>query len=266
MNRLLLFCVAFLLLFAKAKGDHLIIDGRSVYFDGISPLEQYHDIKNLTKKLIGFDGLSCYDCGCIKFDAEWEIINETLYLTNIYSCSGNPALKADLKTLFEQNIINGKVPANWFTGDLWIPAGKSLSALGATVFYNAESRITIVKGKIIATKDFSYPHAQELIYINQYSNDALAKFIYSHINWEKLPPLNGQVKKFLLSFETGISGSPENVKLIRESAENTAFKEEAKRVIGSIPLGAYYKHGQIFKQTYTMPFTFSEELRKKYSQ
>ncbi len=70
MNRLLLFCVAFLLLFAKAKGDHLIIDGRSVYFDGISPLEQYHDIKNLTKKLIGFDGLSCYDCGCIKFDAE----------------------------------------------------------------------------------------------------------------------------------------------------------------------------------------------------
>lgn len=270
MNRPLLLVAFICLLFMKAKADIIIIDGKTFNLNSESPLNQYPFVKSIKERLISYR-TTAYDDPCDSYNAEWSIIKNELYLTNIYSCNDTKLqYKTNLKSVFEDNssisIENGKVKASWFTGDIWLPQGQQIGHYDMMIsFYQTEKRISISKGELMDIKDFNYPHAQELIYINQNTNDAMSKFIYSHINWSKLPPLNGQVKKIPISFETGISGSPENIKLIRESAENMAFKEEAKRVIGLIPLGAYYKHGQIFKQYWTMPFTFSEELRQKYS-
>lgn len=245
-----------------------MVKGTSYHLNSESPLEKYPLIKSLKSTLSDYK-TTAYDDFCGDFNAAWQIIGDQLYLTNIYSCNisfpRTPPLSADLKSLFT-NVTNGKVSAHWFTGDLWIPKGGSILSRGSFVVYPAETRITVVNGKVTATKDFNYPLSNQLIYLSENgSNDALIKFIYSHIDWNKLPALNKQTKRVAVSFEPGLSGKPENIKLIRENPGDALFNEETKRVFSLIPMGAYYRNGVLFKQPYTMLITFSEELRQKYS-
>jgi hypothetical protein len=267
MNRLLTFWIALLLLFSfKAKSDIIIINGTTFNLNNESPLDQYSFVQILKSTLVSYNTTS-YDDPCKDYNAEWRIINGQLYLANIYSCNTSKTmLKANLKSLFNNDVVDDKVKANWFTGNLWVATGKHIHTLDMMVpIYDAETRITIVNGVVTETKVFSYPHPQELIYLNTHTSDVMAKFIYSHIDWNKLPALNKQKKKVIVIFETGPSGKPENIKLIRESPNDAAFNNETKRVISTVPMGTYYRNGVLFKQTYTMPVNFTEELRQKYS-
>lgn len=72
--------------------------------------------------------------------AEWSIIEDEIYLTNIFSCQYyQDSIKSDLKTLFGDKCKNGRVKADWITGDFTVPKGKILQRiLFGSHFYEFE--------------------------------------------------------------------------------------------------------------------------------
>jgi len=262
MNRILILSLALISFFAtKAKCDRFIFNGDTSYIDSKSPLEQYPGIAALQLKLTGF-GATCFDCNCFKYNAEWSIINNELYLTNIYGCpGGNQNLKADINSLF--NVPDGKVKAVWVTDSLWVPKGKPFAHFDMMVsLYKTETFISVINGKIALIKEYNYPDAEESVYAK--NDAALRNFIYSNINWDKIPNLKGEIKRVFISTLTGTSGKPESIEILRGPDEEI-YRNEAIRVISMMPWSIFYRHGKVYNENWTFAVVFSEESRKKYA-
>ena len=88
--------------------------------------------------------------------ATWEIIDNTLYLTNIdsYICPRleGECQRATLELSFGEKCIDSKVKADWFTGNLPIPDGKILKQKNVIgIAYEREIVIKIESGNLITT-------------------------------------------------------------------------------------------------------------------
>lgn len=88
--------------------------------------------------------------------ATWEVKDSYLYLIEIDSwiCeppfSGN-CMKVDLKELFGEKYQNGRVKADWFSGDLRMPEGKMLQYvhMGYVSLYERDTIVTVKSGEIM---------------------------------------------------------------------------------------------------------------------
>ena len=92
-----------LFVFATAQmGDILIWKGdTSTIFS--NPLESRPDFDSLRKKLFGETEAPIHTACWRGYIAEWTIIRDELYLTNVYSCNYKKnKIKADLRKLFEK--------------------------------------------------------------------------------------------------------------------------------------------------------------------
>lgn len=124
------------------------------------PLEPY--IKKWKKfKKINYN-LTCTACrrGYI---AEWEILDDKLYLTNISGIKVfhvEPIVK--MSTLFPHS--KGNIFATWFTGTLWVPMGKMLQYVhsGYASVYERDLVIAVDKGLVVGQKTIENELPKEL--------------------------------------------------------------------------------------------------------
>ncbi len=265
MNRFIIFCISLFLFFAtKAKADIIIINGETFALTSESPLNQYPLVKNIKEKLISYR-TRAYDDPCDSYNAEWTLVNNELYLTNIYSCNDNKRqYKTDLTPLFNDGISkveNGTIKAVWFTGDIWITKGKQFyTSTYMMPIYAVESRVTVLNGKIRGIKEFVNPSVKDAVYNED--SDARTKFINDHINWSVIPSLKSGAKRVVIVFQPGISGKPENISLFKPN-DNKVLNDEAIRVISLLPWVAYYWHGEIIKKPVLISVLFSEDNRPR---
>lgn len=242
-----------------ALADRFIIKGDTIYTDDKSPLESYPDIASLRKQLKDYESELCFDCSTAPYQAEWTIANDHLFLTAIYSASTKKHLKADINKLFYVN--NNRVAANWVTQQIWIPQGQPVKWHDqVTPIYKAEQRLTIVTGKVVASKEFDYPTSRTLI--DEKDPKVASKTVCSLINWGKIPDMQDSVVKVVLTFTTGESGKPENVKIVRPTYPSI-YAEEAKKGFSLLAWPASYRHGEVLRESFGFPIVFSEEMRKK---
>ncbi|MEO8887473.1 MAG: hypothetical protein ABI367_15520 [Mucilaginibacter sp.] len=265
MNRLLILYIVFMLIFSfKAKSDIIIINGKTFPLTSESPLNKYPLVKTIKEKLVSYRTTS-YDDPCDSYNAEWTVVNNELYLINIYSCNDTKFQhKTDLTPLFNDGSVtvkNGMVKAVWFKGDIWAAQGKPIYTYTyMSPVYAAETRVVVLNGKVTGVKEFVYPFVKDAVY-NEDSN-ARTKFINDHINWLIIPNLKSGAKRINIVFQPGKLGKPENISLFKPS-DDKILNDEAIRVIGLMPWNAYYSHGQIIKQPILMSVLFSEDRRPK---
>ena len=87
--------------------------------------------------------------------ATWTIENDFLYLVNIdaWVCNRDSTgcKRADLASLFGKRYRNGKVKADWFSGDLRMPEGEMLEYvhLGYESVFEREIILTVDSGKLV---------------------------------------------------------------------------------------------------------------------
>jgi hypothetical protein len=241
--------------------DILIYNGDtlSIYSN---PLEQLDNIDSLREKLFG-DKESYWTTACYrKYQAEWTLIDNRLYLTAIYSCDYyRDKIKADLKTLFGEKFINGKVQADWVTAKILSPQGKQLYYVHSHYesLYEKEVVYEIVKGQLKGTKTFDNSKSKKSIYSE---DTTLLHFIYTNIDWKKLAKQDKPVKIFV-QFSGNEQGIIDSVKVMK--GFNETYDSEAIRVVKLIPeWDVFYRRGQYERRVWNLPIVFSEENRLKY--
>ena len=270
MKRNVLILFSFLLILPLSKSfatgqipDRLIYKGDTLSIFA-NPLEQLYDNDSLRPEFFGKTE-ACMSTACWRgYQAEWEIIENHLYLTGIYSCCySEDSIKADLKKLFGVALIDGKVKADWFTADIIAPQGKLLYYvhMGYGSLYEKELELQFKNGQLLGTKTYNNTKSKQSIYSQ--NSEKLNEFIYSNINWINLPKLDGQVIKVYVQFSANENGLIDSVEIMR--GYDAIFDKEACRVVKTIPeWDIYYRHEKHERMTWGLPIVFSEENKIKY--
>jgi len=245
----------------SAKADRFIFKGDTAITDDMSPLQSHPDIVNLREQLKDYGDDVCFDCKPAPFQAEWTIINDSLYLTSIYS-RNEKNLKADINKLF--HVTNGRVYAKWVTQEIWIPKGRPIGQRDMQEpVYKAEYRLMVVQGNITETKEFDAPPGRALI--DEHDPEVARKTLCRLIDWSKIPDMHDQTIKVFLTFTTSESSKPENIQIVGPPEESICA-QEAKRGFSQLRWPGIYRHGRFIRESFTIPIVFSEEVRKKCAQ
>ncbi|MCB2379476.1 hypothetical protein LGH70_17900 [Hymenobacter sp. BT635] len=228
-----------------------------------NPLEQLYSNDSLHPAFFGAKE-ACESTACWRgYQATWEISEDNLYLVGIYSCCYNDdKVSADLKNLFGEKCINGRVKADWFTGKIVSPQGKLLYYvhMGYGSLYEKEVELQFESGLLIDTKN--YDNSKSRISAFRTNPEKLKKFIYRNIDWNKIPnATNG--KSLLVSFSANRKGVIDSVDI--RMKDSSVYAKEAARVIKSIPRwDVLYRRGELLRMEWVVLISFSEENRKKY--
>lgn len=207
----------------------------------------------------------CWTTACGDgFRVMWEIVNNQLYLTDIYSCCYyQDSIKADLTSLFKGQMVDGKIKVDWVTGSFISLQGKRLlddHNMGTGGIYEHEVEFHFVKGKLMETKFYDNSKSRQSVYSRD--QEKLKEYIYSNINWDVLPKQDTLVR-VVIEFVANESGLIDEVKVVR--SYNMIYDREAVRVIKNIPeWDIYYNKGQAVRRRWFMPVVFSKENRERY--
>jgi hypothetical protein len=157
MRKLLIALVVLALLPAAALAtaqapDVIHYEGKR-YMLFTNPLESYFKEGERPKFHIGQGSISSGNWR--GYVGTWKIEDDTLYLVGLDSwiCKDlrpENCKRADLKEIFGEKFRNGKVKADWFTGDLRMPDGERLQYvhMGYGSVYERDIILSVAAGKI----------------------------------------------------------------------------------------------------------------------
>ena len=236
-------------------------DTLSIY---ANPLEELYTKKKPRPNFFGQKPY-CNSTACWRgYQAKWQIIDNKLYLTGIFSCCyKEDKTKANLARLFGKKFINGKVKADWVSGNIISPQGEELYYvhMGYNSLYEKELEFSFKQGQLIGTRMYDNSKSKQSIYSQD--NELLFNYIYTKINWADLPELGKKVVKIFVQFSANDKGIIDSTKILK--GYDSLFDNEAIRVVKSIPeWDIFYRHEKHERSNWTLPIVFSEDNRRKY--
>ena len=144
--------------------DYLIYNGDTLKIFS-NPLQDRESVLLLDTT---FHNKICMSSDCWRgYRATWVLENQKLYLVKIEDCC-NSSIIADLEVIFKEDHNQGKVFANWYSGDIIIPKGKLLYGehMGYSNVYEFENIIEIMNG--VQTKNRTVDNRRtDLKYMNR---------------------------------------------------------------------------------------------------
>ncbi|MET7259637.1 energy transducer TonB [Dyadobacter fermentans] len=251
--------------FATAQNpDRLIYKGDTLFIFA-NPLEELYKNDSIRPKFFAGQA-GCITTACWRgYVADWKIENDQLYLTGISSCCfRDDGVRANLKSLFGDKVIDGVVKVDWFSGNIIAPQGKMLHYvhLGYESIYERELEFHFEGGRLSTTKTYDNSKTRESIYSK--SPGKLQELIYSSISWDKLADTGEEEIRVFVSFSANENGVVDSVKVLR--GQNPDYNLEAIRVVKLIPeWDVFYRHGKHQRTSWMVPVIFSSSNRKKYS-
>jgi len=134
---------------------------------------------------------------------------------------------------------------------------------GYDSYYDKEIEFNIKNGDIVETRKYNYPFAK----ISPFRIDEkkLIKFIYSSINWDNIPKIEGKGLRVLVRFSANERGLIDSINVVKMKNENFIFVNEAIRVVKLIPeWDVFYRRGKHIRIPWTFPVIFNKVNREKY--
>ena len=194
----------------------------------------------------------------------WEIIDKQLYLIGIYSCCYHEdSIKADLTSLFKEQVIDGKIRADWVTGNFISHQGEILiyeNAMSAGGTYEYEVEFQFEKGKLVSTQLFDNRQSKKSVYSQDQRK--LQEYINSNINWKNLPQNDSSIR-IHVKFSANEKGIIDDVEVVR--GYNEIYDQEAVRVVKTIPeWDIYFQKGEHLRMSWHIQIIFSKKKREEY--
>ena len=231
----------------------------------IDLLYLHHDIDSLRSKIFGEKRAGINTSWGSDYIADWTIIENEIYLTNIFSIDySNDSIKSDLEAVFGSEYENGKVKATWISEPLLIFKGKLIHYLDRGYeFYETELVLTFKNGTLINQKRYDNSKTYKSIFSE--NQDSLMNFIYSNINWKKVPYIKNEDEKVAINITSGETSKSASATIIRGS-DKEILNQEALRVVNLIPeWNVYYRRGEFYKIRWLVTVTFDEQKRMKFA-
>lgn len=248
---------------ATGQAGDILIWNNKKYSLFSNPLESYPQFDQIRGKLFGGKSGEV-STACVRgYIAEWKIIDDYLYLVNIYDC-GNFETKADLNLLFPNKTLNGIIKADWVNEILLVPDGKCIyyGNIGYSAIYETESELTIKNGKLIEKKVYDNSGSHTSIFTQK--PDSLIRFIDYNINWSIIPDTIKKPIRITFVLSTTDTNRPE-IRMLQGSGIKL-YDDEAQRVVSQIPdWDVYFQRGKVFKIYWSLPVIFSNEKKIKYT-
>jgi hypothetical protein len=236
------------------KGDTLTMlsEPLEIYLRNNEPRQKFHpSLENGCSTALwkGYVGL-------------WRIQNGKLLLVDIYVCGDRTqSIKG---TIFKNQ--NGEIPADWFTGDLFIEKGKMIryNHSGYDRYYETEIVATVSEGSIQTEKEYKNGVRPD---DKRFSSDInkIVEEIHRRINWDKLPRLSNDKRVFAnLKLDNGKLVTVDSI-IDKQNIEDV-YKMEVKRVISDFPdVQVFYSRGQPLGEGYYGAIIFSRQNKRRYA-
>ena len=211
---------------------------------------------------------------CRFYIAEWIIINDKIYLNNIYACHDNK-VKVDLKKIFGKELKDNLLFGDWITNKLNVPKGECIEYvhLGYNSIYETETILDLNKGVLVDSKSYNnYISKESKFSIDPNPNNYL-DFIYTQVDWKKIPDLKNNHIQVFIGIQPNKDGKIDsilsNYTYMLDSNgvitdRNNLFIKEAIRIAELVPdWSVVYQRGLIFISGFSI--VFNKNNRKKYA-
>lgn len=130
-------------------------------------------------------------------------------------------------------------------------------------FFDKEIEFDIINGNVVEIRKHDYSLAKVSPF--RINEKKLIDFIYSNINWENIPKIEGKGVRVLIRFSANERGLIDSINVVRIKNENFVLENEAIRVIKLIPeWDVFYRRGKHTRIPWTFPVLFNEANREKY--
>lgn len=266
----LLFAAIFyfsLLAFSTAQEPDRIIYNGDILLLHANPLALRPDFDTIDRKMFGGDK-PCVSTGCWDgYVAEWAVINNQLYLTNIYACCSDDIISENLNELFGSEYKNGMVFADWVSGRLVAPSGECIEYVhsGYSSIYEKETILRFWNGELIGSQEIineNYAHNPTI----SNNPDTLKDYISRNIRSDLILNNKDTLKLYFLIMSGDFAGSPSDVRLLKSkssslnSESQLLLKEELVQILYSIPdWDVYTIGGKVRKKVKVISITFTPE-------
>jgi hypothetical protein len=186
-----------------------------------SPLDKIEGISDKILRLRKDEYVVSSDCWK-GFRAEWRIIDDVLYLSNVIDCHSEKQLNPLIEEVLGIKFNNGLINADFIDGDFWAGKYQVYELSFYTPIYKQEIKFAINEGRVVnSTKIKS-------IQCDYSEKEDLKDFILKNLNSNEIEELKGEsiiVSVNIKSDKTGRirevkighSTHPETNKLIKDS-------------------------------------------------
>jgi hypothetical protein len=251
--------------YATAQFQDVLIYKNDTIGISSNPLEQHPNIEKIREQLKPSGEVICRNSALWRgYVAYWEIRDNKLFLTKIKNACSDFLSKKKLKEIFGREYKLEKVNANWVNMELVIPQGELLEYIhmGYMSLHEKEVSLQIEKGLLVSETRFTNTNPIKSKYAR--NPEELGKFIYSNIDWEKIPNLDEKVIVFV-EFRTNEKGKVDSAWIYEPEIKNKKYNDEALRVTKSIPIwDVYFRRNKLTLNEQGIQFEFSEKNKLKY--
>jgi len=206
------------------------------------------------------------------YTVEWKIVDDKIYLNNIYACYDRK-VKINLKKLFYKEFSFDLLFAKWINGKLFVPKGKCIEWVnfGYKSIFENEIVLEFKEGVLKETTSYSnYIKKSSKFTLDQHLD--YLDFIYSHVNWEKLPDLKDYHYQVFVGIQPTNEGAIDSILwkytyMIYGAKEitdrNNVFIKEAVRIAKLMPdWDVIYQRDSIVARGISV--VFDKYSKKKY--
>ena len=165
--------------------------------------------------------------------------------------------------------------ANWVTGKLYVPKGQCIEYvhLGYNSIYETETVIEFNDGVLVSSKTYNNYIAKKSKFRTDPNPNNYLEFVYSKVNWEKLPDLKNKHIQVSIGVQPNKDGQIDsllsNYTYLLDSSElitdtTNIFIKEAIRIVKLIPdWDLTYQRDTIVRRGLSL--MFDENNKRKYA-
>ena len=220
-----------------------------------SPLEE---ILEITTKLQFGENVIEVSSGCWRgYFAEWELIDNKLFLLNVSECNSGKNLNKKIEKILGRKFINGKIFANWVNKNYW--SGKNIvseQTLYISIFEH-EYKMNFNKGELINKSEYNFKPCK---YKNK---EKWTEFILANLDWNKLPKPNEKSINISVYIEPDNKGEISDV--IIKYSDDKRYNSEIINTIKKLPcMTIYYNQGKVWKVGENINIKINKENFNKY--
>jgi hypothetical protein len=205
---------------------------------------------------------ACVSSACWRgYIGVWKIIDDKLYLTELRSCCyKEDKITGDLNEIFGERCQNGKVLADWYTGEIIIPRRKMLyyEHMGYGSVFKKELSLKISNGSLEEVNKYDNSKTR-ISYLN---SNKLTKIVIRNMSEELLNSINNELKVYVDVKST--NRVVDSVKIVRTNKPE--LSAELIRIISAIEdWDILYQHGKPIEMNWYYPVIINNENIRKYS-